>query len=335
MCIAIASMKGNSLPSEEFLKNCFKNNPDGAGFAFNYNGRVQIRKGFMDFESFKESLEKHDKMFDLKNCGVLIHFRIKTHGKVSVGCCHPFPVTAKLKKLRKGSCECGHAVIHNGVISLTTSKTDDMKSDTMVFIMEYLTHIASNAGWSDNDQNIKLIEKLIGSKMAILDGNGNIKMTSGFTQDEDGNYYSNQSYKPDYRKYTYTSSYTYDDKWWAEYRKKYIDNGKHSSAYYEDDDDYYNSAYYNGYYGGGYKDYRGTSDGQKALSKAEVIDKCATSAPAKDCEQVKDDANDQYYQDLIYVAGCYGISEEQIVALKKAGYTFEELEDYVYNRRYR
>ena len=45
MCIAIYSLKGTDIPSEDILKTCFLNNPDGAGFAFNKGGKVHIVKG--------------------------------------------------------------------------------------------------------------------------------------------------------------------------------------------------------------------------------------------------------------------------------------------------
>lgn len=85
-------------------------------------------------------------------------------------------------------------------------------SDTMLFIKDYLFKISSNRGWFFNPKNIKLIEKLIDSKMAILNGNGEIIATSGFHKGEDGNFYSNTSYKT-----SYYSLYDYGffDDWYA------------------------------------------------------------------------------------------------------------------------
>ena len=162
MCIAIYSLKGTDIPSEDILKTCFLNNPDGAGFAFNKGGKVHIVKGFMDYKGFISAFKKYDAEFGFKQRGVLIHFRIATHGGVNVGCCHPFPISPL--------------------------------SDTMLFIRDYLTKIGSNRNWFYNKKNTELIYELINSKMAILNGNGDITATEGFHQGADGNYYSNCSY---------------------------------------------------------------------------------------------------------------------------------------------
>ncbi|MCQ2449780.1 MAG: hypothetical protein MJ132_06295 [Clostridia bacterium] len=197
MCIAIYSLKGNPVPSDEILKTCFRNNEDGAGFAFNTdNGQVRIEKGFMKFDDFLKAFHKFDKRFDFKNRGVLIHFRITTHGGTNKSCCHPFPISENEKALKKTSLQSSYAAIHNGIIRLTSDTADKRKgmSDTMVFVEQYLSKIATNKGWFNNAQNFKLIYDLIDSKMAVLNGKGEIHATEGFAKGEDGNYYSNTSY---------------------------------------------------------------------------------------------------------------------------------------------
>ena len=201
MCIAIFSQIGNEIPNDEILKTCFRNNNDGCGIAFNTdNNHVKIVKGFMDFESFITALHEYDEKFNLTHRGVLIHFRIGTSGKTIKGgycdpsCTHPFPISSKDKHLKKLKFTSNYAVIHNGIISLTADRKSPL-SDTQLFVKDYLTKISSNRSWFYNPKNIKLIEKLIDSKMAILNGRGEIIATEGFHQGEDGNYYSNDSYK--------------------------------------------------------------------------------------------------------------------------------------------
>ncbi|MDO4364128.1 MAG: hypothetical protein Q4C99_06340, partial [Clostridia bacterium] len=193
MCIAIYSLKGTDIPSEDILKTCFLNNPDGAGFAFNKGGKVHIVKGFMDYKGFIAAFKKYDAEFGFKQRGVLIHFRIATHGGVNVGCCHPFPISSNEKQLKKSKTISDYAVIHNGIIFLTADKKSPL-SDTMLFIRDYLTKIGSNRNWFYNKKNTELIYELINSKMAILNGNGDITATEGFHKGADGNYYSNCSY---------------------------------------------------------------------------------------------------------------------------------------------
>ena len=92
MCLAILKLKGNDVPTDDILKTCFRNNSDGAGLAFNNDyGKVQIVKGFMDFDSFITAFHEYDRKYCFKNRAVLIHFRITTHGGTSKGNCHPFP----------------------------------------------------------------------------------------------------------------------------------------------------------------------------------------------------------------------------------------------------
>ena len=204
MCIGIYSLKGNEIPNDDILKTCFRNNSDGAGFCFNTDSnQVQIVKGFMDFESFITALHEYDEKYCFKNRGVLLHFRITTHGGTNQNNCHPFPISNNPKHLKKTKFVSNYACVHNGIINLTADRKSDL-SDTMLFVKDYLSKISSNSGWFYNKKNIELIEMLIDSKMAILNGKGEIIATDGFHQGEDGNYYSNYSYKT-----TYYSLYDY------------------------------------------------------------------------------------------------------------------------------
>ncbi len=198
MCIAIYSLKGNEVPKDDILRTCFHNNSDGCGIAFNNdNNQVQIVKGFMDFDSFITALHQYDENYCLRDRGVLLHFRITTHGGTNPSNTHPFPISSNPKHLKKTKFISNYACVHNGIINLTADRKSDL-SDTMLFIRDYLTKIGSNKGWFYNKKNIELIEMLIDSKMAILNGNGEIISTSGFHKGSDGNFYSNTSYKTSY-----------------------------------------------------------------------------------------------------------------------------------------
>lgn len=231
------------MPSKEILRRCWENNPDGAGYAFNTDNIVCIKKGFMTFDAFWNSISKAQKQYDFKNRGVLIHFRIATHGGVIPAMTHPFPIVDDNGALSKLEYVSDYAVIHNGIISLTGAKAHSEKamSDTAVFIRDYLTKIAQNRQWFKRRANMELIEKLIDSKMAILNSRGEIINTSGFTEDG-GVLYSNSTYK-DYRQRkiakAYLCDYDYDYDYGYDYGRGYG----------------YNSLY------PGYKDYREKSSG--------------------------------------------------------------------------
>ena len=212
MCIAIYSPIGNDVPCEKNLKASWEENPDGAGFAYNLpSGQVKIVKGFMTWDSFWDAFQSHEKKNDFKNRGVLIHFRIQTHGGVNPECTHPFPIVDDEGCLQKLEYVSPYAVIHNGIISLTSAdaRLKTKMSDTMVFVQKYLTKLATYKNWLQNDKTMELIDDLIDSKMAILSGDGQIHATTGFDRDsEDGNYYSNQSYK--HGRFKKFSSYFWD-----------------------------------------------------------------------------------------------------------------------------
>lgn len=194
MCIAIYCPIGVALPCEEYLRNAWINNPDGGGFAFNLDGQVVIKKGFMHLKEFLSAIKSADKKYGLKNRGVLIHTRIATHGGINPQCCHPFPLVGDTEIMKNLEYQSDYAVIHNGIISLTSFETKRGVSDTMEFIDKYLSKIATNKGWFNNPANMELIYNLADSKLAILNGKGEIISTPGFTKAEDGNYYSNSSF---------------------------------------------------------------------------------------------------------------------------------------------
>lgn len=215
MCIAIGKPIGQKIPSDEILTNCFINNPDGAGFAFNLNGEVIIRKGYMKLDSFLKAIHDCDKKYNLKDKGVLIHTRITTHGGTNPSMTHPFPICSDEGALKKIEYRSPYAVVHNGIIPLTSyeaSRKTGM-SDTAIFVSKYLTKIAANKNWFNVKENIELIADLIESKMAILNGSGKIIMTAGFIEDN-GIFYSNTSYSDNYYSHkikTYPFEDNFDD----------------------------------------------------------------------------------------------------------------------------
>src|SRR3990170_9056739 len=113
MCIMIAKNKDLIL-KEKILKNCFNNNPDGAGFCVeNEDKSFTIEKGFFSFESFYSAFQPHETK------KALLHFRIRTHGDTDIENCHPFEVSDTI------------VFAHNGIIS--NVPTNKNKSDTRVF----------------------------------------------------------------------------------------------------------------------------------------------------------------------------------------------------------
>ena len=159
-----------------------------------------------------------DRKYNLKHCGMLLHFRIATHAGINPENCHPFPLSSQELKLKATFAKSKYSVVHNGICSCTaTVSKKETLSDTALFVRDYLSKIATYDGWFENENTIALIEKLIDSKMAILRGDGSIISTSGFHKADDGNYYSNYSYKESsYGFY----GYGFLDDWYGEYLKE-------------------------------------------------------------------------------------------------------------------
>lgn len=198
MCIIAAKSAGVALPSDETMEIMFNNNDDGAGFMYwdNKHQIVVIKKGFMDFDSFKEAIHSVKNPTDTP---IVMHFRIATHGGVNVACCHPFPVTDNDGMLRKPESRCKIGVAHNGIISSVDPAKNE--SDTMCYIKEQLSPLSKALPkFYENKFALEMISNAIGSKMAFL-ADGKIIVVGKFEEDG-GMLYSNTTYKyPNYYRY--------------------------------------------------------------------------------------------------------------------------------------
>lgn len=232
MCIIVYKPQDKEMPSKEILKECFRCNPDGAGYMFPEDNMVRIRKGFMTFDDFYKALISDYTRIGASKAFVM-HFRIGTQGGNTPENTHPFPLSKDMKYLKALEVKAKCGIAHNGIISLTShSHTRDYEqvwdeklgmmkyvtktvdySDTMEFITEYLALIIKNKNWYKNEDNVKLIKKLVGTsnKFAIMTEDGNVTLINDFIED-DGIYYSNSSYKiVTYTQYRFPTTTTKSD----------------------------------------------------------------------------------------------------------------------------
>lgn len=224
MCIIVSKPTGIAFPPKRTLKTCFNNNPDGAGYMYaDGDGYVHIRKGFSTFKEFWHSLAKSRRATG-DNVAYVMHFRISTQAHGMRDCTHPFPLSSKMDDLRKLSCKAKMGVAHNGIISLTSSYNKAITySDTMLFITDYLSHIIINNNATITEHQRALIDKLTGSRLAIMDGQGNITLTgNGWIYNNDIAYSngSYEEYKPKRNNYIYNYGWdypSYDDDFDDEY----------------------------------------------------------------------------------------------------------------------
>lgn len=207
MCIIAYKPAGQALPEETTLRACFINNPDGAGFMYPAkNGKIRVSKGFMTFEDFMKALIGAGDMTELP---LVMHFRIATQGTVNAANTHPFPVSSNEQTLSARESFSDIALAHNGIIDLTTSwgvgsyvgntykREPQPYSDTFEFVRQYATLIAdSPAYWMDKNK-VELLDRLAGSKLAILGCDKHVELIGRFERNEaDGCWYSNASYQP-------------------------------------------------------------------------------------------------------------------------------------------
>ena len=177
MCIAIMKSENKKI-SKASLQRCYDANPDGAGFMFAEDKELHVQKGYFTFKEFYKAYKPHE------DKQVLLHFRIKTHGKIDKTNCHPFLVNN------------GLGFIHNGIIS---GYGDDKESDTIAFNNSILKKIVAKHGNMGlfEDPMVELIENVIGySKLVFLDRHGNYQiMNEEKGHWNNGVWYSNNSYK--------------------------------------------------------------------------------------------------------------------------------------------
>lgn len=251
MCIIVSKEKGVNLPSREILERCFDYNNDGAGLMYVDKGKINIIKGFMTFKGFYDYLTKLDKMYNLKEKALVMHFRISTAGKVDGGNCHPYPVSKRKGDLRSTCIQTDLGMAHNGIISMYSRGDGDL-NDTQQFIRKVIYPLYSiNKEFYLNNDIMSMLDDIAGSKLCFLDKNENIYYVGKFVEDN-GVKYSNTTYMP----YTYYPIYCH--------------------GY----DDFYDDTYYDNYYYGKKENKKTTKsynlslfkeheDGEKPLSEAE------------------------------------------------------------------
>lgn len=189
MCIIAAKPSGWPLPSNEILSNCEWNNRDGIGIAWSSGQGVKIKKDFATLTAFQEWLPANVQESD----ACIIHFRMATHGKVSEGMRHPFPLTKDEATLQQVELECDMAMAHNGILDCEDKR--NKLSDTAVFVRDILAEPAVRDNLRDNAAIQKLIAHTAtaSNKLAFLFGDGHILYFGEFETDK-GILYSNGQY---------------------------------------------------------------------------------------------------------------------------------------------
>lgn len=182
MCLAIFS-RPNARPPKEALLNGFENNKDGAGYAYAYEGKLILKKGFFSFDEFWNSFKAIP-----DGVPILIHFRKATHGPKNAENCHPWQINEH------------HAMIHNGILR-QHEESDTACSDTGRFVEKILRPVFYKdplcRDWAEPWMH-DLLENYIGTgnKMVILSSTGEFSLfRSEHGMWENDCWYSNDTFK--------------------------------------------------------------------------------------------------------------------------------------------
>ena len=211
MCVIVYVPMDIELPDYDTVVKCMTTNPDGAGFAVGRdNGSQEIYKGYWQTDEIYDDLQIVREEDPL--CTILIHFRLATHGTISIDNCHPF------------TCGTDSIIMHNGIIPFRTLHLIDPTlhygakqnlSDThqLAVIMSSVDHAAK----------CKVLQWLTGatvSKFAML-YNGKVELFGSFIK-QNGISYSNLHWQTPlrvsrmWRFMDNTGDYAYGDLWDSE-----------------------------------------------------------------------------------------------------------------------
>lgn len=195
MCVICVSNKGVRQPNAKEIEQMWNRNPDGSGYMFVRDGKVNISKGYMTLESYLDAINNEN--FGVDDV-VVYHLRISTQAGITPQMTHPFPLTSKLENCKVLDMRCGCGVAHNGIIQLTSDASNKEYNDTALFITKYLVKIIRNSN-DLADNNVRtMIQRLTNSKFAILDKDENLMLVGDWVE-QDGLMYSN-NYHFDYDK---------------------------------------------------------------------------------------------------------------------------------------
>ena len=182
MCLLIKADAGQIIPKEH-LKNGWRENPHGAGFAFAKDGKVLVRKGFRRFKDFWRTYR------DFQQYPKIVHLRYGNVGSLSMDNCHPFQVDSDL------------VFAHNGTISITSTRKDlhGQWSDTRIFNELILKDLRKrDKNFLENSSWRWMLSNSIGySNLVFLDSEGKftiINKSMGELDTETGIWYSNKDY---------------------------------------------------------------------------------------------------------------------------------------------
>lgn len=179
-------------------KQMFFRNRDGAGLMWAEDETVHFKKGFMTVQEILDFV--HSRNWD--GVPVVLHFRIGTAGPNNGLNCHPYPIWQS----NRLEGECDVCMAHNGILSSYNPPFGSKINDTQVFVNKVLSNLPE--GFLESKGIRHLIRKAIGtSRLCFLSKTGKITRFGSWVED-DGYFFSNESYKVPKKAYSSCASTT-------------------------------------------------------------------------------------------------------------------------------
>ncbi len=192
----------------DVLKRCFNTNNQGAGVAFSKGEwEVSWKKGFMDFDSFKDWVEAQDFWKNQKEYSLMFHFRIGTTWAVTKANTHPYVLTNSIEdiNLLEGTLKTSPVVAHNWILSKYPSFEIDKKkdlTDSAMLVRNFFALPVIAPQISSTEFQVDVGRAIGYNKFCFLYPDGSFEFINKALGDEkDWIWYSNTWYKPYVRDY--------------------------------------------------------------------------------------------------------------------------------------
>lgn len=208
MCVIIHLPKNKTISWDQ-LKRSYDKNPDGYGIMAAIDGKMTVMRSMGSFAKFREDWKNIP-----RNVERAIHFRIKTHGDITLDNCHPFQLTGEHIQGRDGEVLEPYAypeiwMMHNGIIK--TLELDKQKSDTYHFAHFDLGPVTPSYGDAIVDPRFQPeVERISsGSRILFMDASGRVMKTfPKMWTDNKGCDFSNSFSLPWNNKDSYSGNYS-------------------------------------------------------------------------------------------------------------------------------
>jgi hypothetical protein len=214
MCIMFVKEFGVEMPTKDVMRRCWRNNPDGGGYAYlTKKDEWHVRKGFDTFDKFMEALDAEN--FQPEHTAI-VHFRVGTSGKMVGGvkwanwgiphmdCTHPFPISPVPEELFAHEYTTPNIAFHNGTIGKGEKDLSDSQVGVRDFAVPLYPYLEDP---KIRDLMYDLLDAVPTGSRWFFGRGSNYEMAGDWLYEEETKlWYSNDGYLP-------------EEAWWKKHKK--------------------------------------------------------------------------------------------------------------------